>query len=85
MDEDMIVLLDEEGVEHDFTLLELLEGRADIAVHSMKDVPVEFPEEGVVVLRIEKANNGEDVYMVIEDDEEFERVRQALESLDEED
>ena len=51
----------------------------------MKDVPVEFPEEGVVVLRIEKANNGEDVYMVIEDDEEFERVRQALESLDEED
>ncbi len=24
--------------------LELLENRADIAVHSMKDVPVEFPE-----------------------------------------
>lgn len=24
--------------------LALLEGRADIAVHSMKDVPVEFPE-----------------------------------------
>lgn len=24
--------------------LAMLEGRADIAVHSMKDVPVEFPE-----------------------------------------
>ena len=82
MDEDMIVLLDEEGVEHDFTLLEVVE--VDGVPYALL-LPVEFPEEGVVVLRIEKANNGEDVYMVIEDDEEFERVRQALESLDEED
>ncbi len=78
----MIVLLDEEGVEHDFTLLEVVE--VDGVPYALL-LPVEFPEEGVVVLRIEKANNGEDVYMVIEDDEEFERVRQALESLDEED
>lgn len=78
----MIVLLDEEGVEHDFTLLEVVE--VDGVPYALL-LPVEFPEEGVVVLRIEKASNGEDVYMVIEDDEEFERVRQALESLDEED
>ena len=32
--------------------LAMLEGRADIAVHSMKDVPVEFPEGlGLVTIR----------------------------------
>ncbi len=28
----------------------MLEGRADIAVHSMKDVPVEFPRPGLVTI-----------------------------------
>ena len=48
----MIVLLDEEGVEHDFTLLEVVE--VDGVPYALL-LPVEFPEEGVVVLRIEKA------------------------------
>lgn len=80
MDEEIIVLLDEEGQEHDFTLIEVveIEGEAYALL-----LPVEFPEEGVVVLRIEKDDDGQDVYVVIEDDDEFERVREALESLDE--
>ena len=42
----------------------MLEGRADIAVHSMKDVPVEFPE-GDIPLTGGEAGTVEDVAEVI--------------------
>ena len=41
--------------------LAMLEGRADIAVHSMKDVPVEFPEGLGLVTVIQLTQPGTDV------------------------
>ncbi|NLK08338.1 MAG: DUF1292 domain-containing protein [Firmicutes bacterium] len=78
MEEAIIVLLDEDGKEHEFILREMLEidGQA-YALLSLEEVPDE-----VVVLRMAKDEDGEDVYMVIEDDEEFDLVQEVLESLD---
>ncbi len=82
MDEEIITLLDEQGEEHDFTLLEIVE--IDDRPYALL-LAIDAPEEGVIVLRLDKDSNGADVLVAIEDDEEFERVREALESLDQED
>lgn len=81
MEDNIITLVDEAGAEHDFTILEVVEIDD---LHYAVLLPHEEPEEGVVVLRIGKDSDGEDVLFAIEDDDEFERVRQALEELDDE-
>ena len=81
MDDEIIVLLDEDGTAHDFQLIEIVEIEK---VAYVLLLPVDAPEDGVVVLRMEKDEAGEDVYVAIEDDDEFEQVREAIEDLFEE-
>ncbi|NLA57615.1 MAG: DUF1292 domain-containing protein [Firmicutes bacterium] len=44
-------------------------------------LPQADPEDGVVVLRVEKDSDGQDILVSIDDDE-FEKVREILEALD---
>jgi len=72
-EEDTVVLTDENGVEHEFELVDVfdLEGK-QYAVLAPTDE--EEDDEEAIVLRIEKDADGNDVLVDIEDDEEWDRV-----------
>lgn len=77
-DEDVIKLLDEDGVEHEFSVVDVLEvGSQRYAILQ----PLAGGEESdtAVIFRME-----DDALVTIEDDAEFERVRQAFEASAEE-
>ncbi len=78
-DEDLITLLDEDGVEHEFNLVQVLE--VDQRRYAVLQPVVSGEEsETAVIFRME-----DDTLITIEDDAEFERVRQAFEAAEEED
>lgn len=78
-DEDLITLLDEDGVEHEFSLVQVLE--VDQRRYAVLQPVVSGEEsETAVIFRME-----DDTLITIEDDAEFERVRQAFEAAEEED
>ena len=72
--EDVITLLDEEGVEHEFSIVDVLEV-SDQRYAILQ--PLESGEEPdtAVIFRMEG-----DALVTIEDDAEFERVRAAFEA-----
>ncbi|MGI6678620.1 MAG: DUF1292 domain-containing protein [Dehalobacterium sp.] len=77
-----IVLLDEEGTEHEFEVLDLIE--VDGAEYAILYPMVAEDEEDVdeaIILKIEKDENGEELLTEIEDDEEWEKVADAYESI----
>jgi uncharacterized protein YrzB (UPF0473 family) len=77
-DEDLITLLDEDGVEHEFSLVEVLE--VDQHRYAILQPVVSGEEsETAVIFRME-----DDTLITIEDDAEFERVRLAFEAAEEE-
>ena len=69
-----ITLLDDEGRSHEFTLVEVIE----VASHRYAVLQPEDADEGAVLFRVE----GESLTPV-GDDEEFDRVVDALRELDE--
>ena len=75
--DDVITLLDEDGTEHEFSIVDVLEvGEKRYAVLQ----PLGGDEEsGAVIFRMEG-----DTLITIEDDAEFERVRQAFEAAEDE-
>jgi uncharacterized protein YrzB (UPF0473 family) len=73
-DDDLITLLDEDGVEHEFNLVQVLE--VDQCRYAVLQPLVEGEEaEAAVIFRME-----DDTLITIEDDAEFERVRQVFEA-----
>lgn len=80
--DEVITLVDEDGQEHNFTLLDIVS--VDEQRYAVL-LPEEDPEEGAVIFRIDTDEEGEDLLVDIEDDDEFERVVSALEELDAED
>lgn len=74
-----IVLVDEEGVEHHFNLVDVV--MVDDQRYALLE-PQEGDEEGAFVFRVEADEDGEDQLVEVEDDAEFERVVAALEALD---
>jgi uncharacterized protein YrzB (UPF0473 family) len=73
-DDDLITLLDEDGVEHEFNLVQVLE--VDQRRYAVLQPLVEGEEaEAAVIFRME-----DDTLITIEDDDEFERVRQVFEA-----
>ncbi len=73
-DEDVVTLLDEDGVEHEFSVVDVLEvDQRRYAV--LQPVAGGEEEEAAVIFRME-----DDTLVTIEDDAEFERVRQAFEA-----
>lgn len=75
--EDIFTLTDEDGVELQFTLLGSceVEGTEYLAL-----IPLEDNEaEEYVILKREKDENGEDLLVTIDDDEEFDRIADIFE------
>lgn len=71
---DTVVLTDENGVEHEFELLDVFDvDDKEYAVLASAEEDAEDGEEAIV-LRVEKDAEGNDVLVDIEDDEEWDRV-----------
>ena len=78
-DEEVIVLTDEDGNEHEFSIVQVIKvDEKDYAI--LLPLHGEEEEEEAVILRIDQ-ENGEDVLVEIEDEAEFERVAEAWEEL----
>ena len=69
-----ITLLDDEGKAHEFTLVDVIE----VASQRYAVLQPEDPDEGAVLFRVD----GETL-LPVDDDEEFDRVVDALRELDE--
>lgn len=88
-DDDLIYLVDEEGNEYGFELLHILEldGRS-YAVLMPEDDDEEGDEDSsaLVIMRLEKDEEGEDVLVDLDNDDELKRAATAWEAyLDSED
>lgn len=82
--EDVITLIDEEGIEQDFVIVDVID--VDEQRYAIL-VPQEDDQEDAEarILRIDVNDNGEEVLVDIEDDDEFDRVIEALDELDDDD
>ena len=76
-DDDRVTLVDDEGNEHAFTLVDVVE--VDQQRYAVL-LPEEDPEEGAYVFRLETDADGDEILVNVEDDEEFDRVVRALEN-----
>lgn len=87
--EDVVVLTDEEGHEHEFTVIDVIEveGKEYAILVPMLETDEEVEDEDVfdadeaVILRIDKDDEGEDILVDIEDEEEWQRVANAWDEL----
>lgn len=75
--DNLIVLVDEDGTEHQFMVLEYLE--MDDQFYAVL-LPEDNPEGDAFIFKVEEDENGDEFLMDIEDDEEFERIVAVLES-----
>ena len=76
-EEELITLLDENGVEHEFSLVDILDvDQRRYAV--LQPVVAGEESESAVIFRMEE----DETLVTIEDDAEFERVRQAFEAAE---
>ena len=87
---DTVVLVDEEGEEHSFEMLDIIEldGNEYAILRPLDDEMDDEDEPEAVILKIETDENGEEVLTDIEDDDEWEKVadawQEAMESEDDE-
>ena len=80
-----ITLVDEEGHEHRFNLLNIVEiDNAKYAVMIPEIQESEAEQDEAVIFRIDTDEEGEEVLVDIEDDDEFAKVCEALDELEEE-
>jgi len=84
---DVVVLNDDEGNEHEFMHLASLEveGSTYFVLLPVEETEDDEDEEAeAIILKLGKDENGEDMLMDIEDDEEWEKVADAWEEMEEE-
>lgn len=94
-DEDVIVLTDEDGHDHEFQLIEILEvdeheyavlAPLDSAAEAGSESDEDVDEDEAIILRVETDEKGDRIFSDIEDDDEWEKVAEAWESsLEDED
>lgn len=83
LESEVYTLTDENGDEHDFELL----AQAEIeGVTYLAMIPVEEQDEEAdtfeyIILKGQTDENGEDVYLTIDDDDEFEKVADYFDDL----
>lgn len=84
---DVVILNDDEGNEHEFMHLATLEvdGNTYFVLLPVEEAEEDDDEAEAIILRVGKDENGEDMLMDIEDDEEWEKVADAWEELEDED
>lgn len=77
-----ITLVDEEGEEHQFVLLNVVEmDGAKYAVMVPEEEYSDDEEQEAFVFRIETDEDGEEILVNIEDDEEFAKVCELLDEI----
>lgn len=77
----VITLTDEEGQEHDFTVIDVIEVKgSEYAIL----LPVNDDEEEAIILKITKDEEDNEILVDIEDDEEWEEVADTWASMIEE-
>ncbi|MCI8336828.1 MAG: DUF1292 domain-containing protein [Peptococcaceae bacterium] len=81
--ENVLVLVDEEGTEHSFDLLDIFEIE-DNKYAVLFPLNEDCAEDEVVVMKYSLDDNGEELFSDIEDDDEWERVTEAYDKLVEE-
>ncbi len=80
-----ITLVDEEGKEHRFNLINILEMEGLKYAVMVPEQQASENEEEAFIFRLETDEDGEEVLVDIEDDEEFNRVCELLDELEDED
>lgn len=74
--EEVITLIDEEGAEHDFMVIDIIE--VDGSEYAIL-LPVEEESEEAIILKITYDDDGNELLVDIEEDEEWEKVADAWE------
>jgi uncharacterized protein YrzB (UPF0473 family) len=82
LEDDVITLVDEEGEEKDFTVIDTLE--VEGSQYAVLLPLEEEDEDEVVILKYGRDEHGNEILMDIEDDEEWERVADAWQEMVEE-
>ena len=88
MSEQLITLVDEEGNEHDFELIDYFEfdEQAYAVLVPLNIESQEDAQEGeAIILRVEKTAEGEEILVNIEDDDEWEKAAGIWMEIAEED
>lgn len=82
----VIVLVDEDGQEHEFALVDVIEveGTEYAILQPLEESEDEELNEAII-LKITKDENGEELLVDIEDDEEWEKVADAWQDMIEND
>ena len=75
--ENVLVLVDEEGTEHSFDLLDIFEIE-DNKYAVLFPLNEDCAEDEVVVMKYALDDNGEELFSDIEDDDEYEKVADAF-------
>lgn len=76
--DEIVTLVDEEGEEHDFTLIKIIE--VDGAEYAIL-LPADEDDNEAIILRLTKDEDGNDLLVDIEDDDEWEKVADAYEEM----
>jgi uncharacterized protein YrzB (UPF0473 family) len=74
--EEVITLVDEEGAEHDFTVVDII--NVDGSEYAIL-LPVEEENDEAIILKFTHDEEGNELLVDIEDDEEWEKVADAWE------
>lgn len=83
-EQDLIILVDEEGNEHSFVLFDMIEvDEQSYALLTAADSEDEDEEDVVYIFRMEDDENGEKQLVCVDDEEELEKVFAAWEALEE--
>ena len=80
-EDEIITLTDEEGKEHEFVVVDVIEVQEKEYAILLPIDTDEDEEAEAVILRLEKDADGDDVLVDIESEEEWEQVAQAYEEL----
>lgn len=76
--EEVITLVDEEGAEHDFTVVDII--NVDESEYAIL-LPVEEENDEAIILKFTHDEEGNELLVDIEDDEEWEKVADAWEEM----
>jgi uncharacterized protein YrzB (UPF0473 family) len=77
-EDEVVTLVDEEGEEHDFAVIDIIE--VDGAEYAIL-LPVDEENNEAIILKFDKDEEGNELLVDIEDDEEWEKVSEAWEEM----
>lgn len=83
MSDEIFTLTDEEGNESEFELIasQEIDGITYVALVPYEPEKADDPEQDYVVLKLVNDENGEELLVTIDDDDEFERVAEVFEDM----